>query len=408
MNVARNRAGRRAGAELVLERQQRQPPRGRRLGLRGGRRARRSGDARRAGRNRRVAGRPRVPLRIDPMLEPIGFGFAASLGRYFDVRRRYPDAEMMMGIGNLTELTDADSAAINVLLLGFCQELAIHSVLTTAGDQLGPQLACANATWPGGSCIMPISTACCPSDWSRGWSCSATPKCRTYGDEALDHLAAKSRTTTTASLPKRARCTPSPPACTRATPIRSRCSTSSHRGRAADAAHAFYLGYEMAKAVTALTLGKDYRQDERARLGFLDPRRTIPPAGSRAEATASDASGTPPSAPKSLPLERADAAIRSNLRRGRRLPGRALRSATSTSKQAFVRLARRPHCVFLDSARRDPRWDATRFWPPTRSTISKFPPTAPTLWRSSQRARRPFARRRSRACRRFKAAPPDC
>src|SRR5262249_31977890 len=73
----------------------------------------------------------RVPLRIDPILEPIGFGFAASLGRFLDVRRRCPDAEMMMGIGNLTELTDADSAAINVLLLGFCQELQIHSVLTT-------------------------------------------------------------------------------------------------------------------------------------------------------------------------------------------------------------------------------------------------------------------------------------
>ena len=72
-----------------------------------------------------------MPLRIDPILEPIGFGFAASLGRYLEVRRRYPDAEMMMGIGNLTELTDADSAPINVLLLGFCQELGIRSVLTT-------------------------------------------------------------------------------------------------------------------------------------------------------------------------------------------------------------------------------------------------------------------------------------
>ena len=43
----------------------------------------------------------------------------------------FSDAEMLMGIGNLTELTDADSAAINVLLLGFCQELGIHSILTT-------------------------------------------------------------------------------------------------------------------------------------------------------------------------------------------------------------------------------------------------------------------------------------
>src|SRR5205814_9319444 len=72
-----------------------------------------------------------VPFRIDPILEPIGFGFAASLGRYLEVRRRYPEAEMLMGVGNLTELTDVDSAGVNVMLLGFCQELGIRSVLTT-------------------------------------------------------------------------------------------------------------------------------------------------------------------------------------------------------------------------------------------------------------------------------------
>ncbi len=72
-----------------------------------------------------------VPLRIDPILEPLSFGFAESLGRYLEIRHRYPDAEMMMGVGNLTELTDVDSAGINTLLLGFCQELGIRSVLTT-------------------------------------------------------------------------------------------------------------------------------------------------------------------------------------------------------------------------------------------------------------------------------------
>ena len=72
-----------------------------------------------------------VPLRIDPILEPIGLGFAASLRRYMESRQRWPDAEMMMGIGNLTELTDVDSAGINVLLLAICQELGIRSVLTT-------------------------------------------------------------------------------------------------------------------------------------------------------------------------------------------------------------------------------------------------------------------------------------
>src|SRR5262249_48892576 len=72
-----------------------------------------------------------VPFRIDPVLEPIAFGFAASLGRYLETRKRCPDVEMMMGVGNLTELTDVDSAGVNVLLLGFCQELGIRSVLTT-------------------------------------------------------------------------------------------------------------------------------------------------------------------------------------------------------------------------------------------------------------------------------------
>ena len=38
----------------------------------------------------------------------------------------------MMGVGNLTELTDVDSAGVNALLLGFCQELGVRSVLTTA------------------------------------------------------------------------------------------------------------------------------------------------------------------------------------------------------------------------------------------------------------------------------------
>ena len=63
--------------------------------------------------------------------EPIGFGFASSLSRCFEIRRRFPESPMMLGVGNLTELTEVDSAGINVLLAGFCQELGIHSVLTT-------------------------------------------------------------------------------------------------------------------------------------------------------------------------------------------------------------------------------------------------------------------------------------
>jgi len=36
-----------------------------------------------------------------------------------------------------------------------------------------------------------------------------------------------------------------------------------------DPSHAFYLGYELAKAATALALAKDYRQDEALDWGYL-------------------------------------------------------------------------------------------------------------------------------------------
>ena len=52
------------------------------------------------------------PFLVDPIIEPIGSGFAVSLGRYLEVRRRHPDVEMFMGIGNLTELTEADTTGV--------------------------------------------------------------------------------------------------------------------------------------------------------------------------------------------------------------------------------------------------------------------------------------------------------
>ena len=68
---------------------------------------------------------------LDPILEPIHFGFTESLLRYHAVRRRYPEAEIMMGVGNLTELTDADTTGITAVLMGIVSELGIGAVLTT-------------------------------------------------------------------------------------------------------------------------------------------------------------------------------------------------------------------------------------------------------------------------------------
>ena len=67
---------------------------------------------------------------LDPILDPIHFGFSDSLARYRELRARLPEAEMMMGTGNLTELTEADSAGVTAILLGVCSELRIGNVLT--------------------------------------------------------------------------------------------------------------------------------------------------------------------------------------------------------------------------------------------------------------------------------------
>jgi hypothetical protein len=75
----------------------------------------------------------KVPLRIDPGIHPIGFGLAESLGRYLEARRRWPEAGMAMNLGSVTETTAADSAGIITLLLGFCEEVGIHSVLVDQG-----------------------------------------------------------------------------------------------------------------------------------------------------------------------------------------------------------------------------------------------------------------------------------
>jgi dihydropteroate synthase-like protein len=70
-----------------------------------------------------------IPAILDPVIDPIHFGFTDSLVRYADLRRAMPDAEILMGTGNLTELTDADSAGVTATLLGICSELAIRNLL---------------------------------------------------------------------------------------------------------------------------------------------------------------------------------------------------------------------------------------------------------------------------------------
>jgi dihydropteroate synthase-like protein len=224
-----------------------------------------------------------VPFRIDPVLEPIGFGFAASLGRYLDVRRRYPQAEMMMGIGNLTELTQVDSAGMNVSLLGFCQELGIRSVLTT-------QVAnwCTSAVRELDLARRVVYYACqqrvLPKRLETDLVLLREWKLRRRGEEALRELAARI-TDRNFRLFAEGGCLH---VLNGSMYVQGqdpfKLFTQMSEREAIDPAHAFYLGYEMAKAAVALILGKNYVQDQPLRWGFLTvpestPAGTIGPAG---------------------------------------------------------------------------------------------------------------------------------
>jgi len=231
-----------------------------------------------------------VKHRLDPVLEPIGFGFAASLGRYLDVRRRHPAAEIMMGIGNLTELTDVDSAGVNVLLLGFCQETGIRSVLTTevihwARSSVRECALARDLVWHS------VTHHTLPKHVEPRLITLRGGKPHTHGRDTLDRLAAAIRDPNFRIFAEGDEvhlvgaglhlASPDPFALFAELAAAGRDDV--------DPGHAFYLGYEMAKAVTALTLGKDYRQDQPLDWGHLT-RDEIGHGPSRAAARAAETS----------------------------------------------------------------------------------------------------------------------
>ena len=85
------------------------------------------------------------------------FGFTESLCRYHQLRQQRPDAEILMGVGNVTELTDADTNGINTLLIGIASELGItpHSIgHRSARTHAAPS---AKQMWHGASCTWPVN-----------------------------------------------------------------------------------------------------------------------------------------------------------------------------------------------------------------------------------------------------------
>ncbi|MEY2725490.1 MAG: hypothetical protein RLZZ458_1357 [Planctomycetota bacterium] len=213
-------------------------------------------------------------FRLDPILEPIGMGFTASLERYVEVRRRHPEQAIMMGVGNVTELSEADSAGANLILAAVCEELGIQSVLTTqvanwcrtavAEFDIARRLvhhAISARTIPkhlDRRLVMLRDSKLRQSSWQSLTSLAESltdPNYRVLAEQGELHLMnsdghwhgrqpfdlfAAAATAATAARPH--------------API--------------DASHAFYLGYELARAELALQLGKQFVQDEPLQFGL--------------------------------------------------------------------------------------------------------------------------------------------
>jgi dihydropteroate synthase len=219
--------------------------------------------------DRTIATLDRLGVRyiIDPVLEPIGFGFMASLERYAEARRRYPDAELMMGVGNITELTAADSTGVNAMLIAICQELGIRTVLTT---EVIP--------WARGS-VREIGVArqlmhyaitahTIPKQVDDRLLTVKDPEVLAYSEEELRDLQRRITDPNFRIFTDREVITVlNRERFVRGTDIQE---IFAQLG-VTEATHAFYLGKELAKARLAITLGKTYRQEGSLSWGYLTP-----------------------------------------------------------------------------------------------------------------------------------------
>lgn len=211
----------------------------------------------------------RQPYRLDPILEPIGFGFAPSLARYYEARRCRPDDELMMGIGNLTELTEVDSAGVNFIMAALCEELRVGSVLTTEVINWG---ATAVREFDLARRLVRHSLAnrVLPKHLGGQLVLLRDPRLHDMGEQGLLQISQRLTDPNFRIFAERGE-------------IHLMNRDGSWHGsdpyevfdRMVAAVgtltpqHAFYLGMELCKARTALTLGKQYTQDEALRWGFL-------------------------------------------------------------------------------------------------------------------------------------------
>jgi dihydropteroate synthase len=202
------------------------------------------------------AGRPYL---ADPILEPIHFGFAASLSRYHEFRGLMPEAEMLMGTGNLTELTEADSLGVTALLCGVCSELLIRNVLVV---QVSPHTRRTIEEHDAARRVMHAAKADAALPKGYGRALLGLHDKRPH-PETPEEVAATAAAVRDANY-RIAVAADGIHVFNRALHVVDTDALAffPKLGVETDGSHAFYLGAELAKAEIAWRLGKRYAQDE--------------------------------------------------------------------------------------------------------------------------------------------------
>ncbi|HYL56195.1 MAG TPA: DUF6513 domain-containing protein [Gemmatimonadales bacterium] len=212
-------------------------------------------------------GRWGVPFLIDPVIEPIGFGFMRSLERYAETRRRYPTAPLFMGVGNITELTAADTTGVHAVLIAICQELGVRAVLTT---EVIPWARGAVREIDIARRLMhhAVTRKTLPKGVDDRLVTVKDPAVLAFTEEELRELQRQvtdpnfriftDRNTITVFNSEKF---------VRGTDIHEIFA----QLEVSEATHAFYLGRELGKAKLAISLGKTYRQEGALQWGYLTP-----------------------------------------------------------------------------------------------------------------------------------------
>src|SRR2546427_579801 len=192
----------------------------------------------------------------------------APLERLAETHRRYPAAPLFMGIGNITELTAADTTGVNALLVAICEEVGVRAVLTT---EVIPWARGAVREIDIARRLMhhAVTRQALPKGVDDRLVTLKDPKILAYGEAELRAL---HRAVTDPNFrifaDEQVITVFNNEIFVRGTDIND---LFAQLG-VDEATHAFYLGRELMKAKIAITLGKTYRQEGQLQWGYLTPQ----------------------------------------------------------------------------------------------------------------------------------------